>query len=189
MMLPHLKLLTVMRGMFALLMSTCLCIAVAQIATQTAAQTWQEQLPAAKQIGQGELSFWGFKIYKATLWSAQQPFDAHAPFALQLTYQRNISGQQLTSKTIEEIKRLFGARYSENQLQLWAQQLRIIFPDVKEGDEIIGVYLPQQGCRFYSKKSLLGDIKDSELADAFFAIWLDPRTKDEKLRRQLMGEH
>ena len=56
-----------------------------------------------------------------------------------------------------------------------------------EGDELIGVYLPQRGCRFYGKNTALGEIADVELAQAFFAIWLDPKTKDSTLRANLLG--
>lgn len=63
------------------------------------------------------------------------------------------------------------------------------FIDVKSGDQLIGVYLPGTGCRFYSQQTLLAEIPDESFANAFFSIWLDPRTKDNNLRQQLLGNN
>jgi len=43
------------------------------------------------------------------------------------------------------------------------------------------------GCRFYVGDQLQHEIRDPEFAEAFFAIWLDPRTRDPELRQQLLG--
>jgi Chalcone isomerase-like len=41
--------------------------------------------------------------------------------------------------------------------------------------------------RFYLDGKLLGEIADVEFAQAFFAIWLDPRTSASNLRKQLLA--
>ena len=66
-------------------------------------------------------------------------------------------------------------------------RLRAIFPDVKAGDRLTGVRVPGQGARFYSGERYVGRLDDEALADAFFAIWLDPRTRAPDLRRKLLG--
>jgi hypothetical protein len=66
--------------------------------------------------------------------------------------------------------------------------MKAIFPDVKEGEHITGVYLPNQGARFYLNGNLLGEVRDPDFAHAFFAIWLDPRTSDKKLRSALLAD-
>jgi hypothetical protein len=58
---------------------------------------------------------------------------------------------------------------------------------VEAGDQLVGVYLPGQGARFYNRSRRLASLDDPTFAQAFFAIWLDPRTRDAALRRQLMG--
>ncbi len=50
------------------------------------------------------------------------------------------------------------------------------FVDVKDGTRITGVFLPEQGCRFYVDGQLQHVIDDPEFARAFFSIWLDPQT-------------
>jgi len=148
---------------------------------------WHEALPDAKPVGQGELRWFGFKIYSAKLWSQRVPFESHAPFALELTYHRHISREHFVKTSSEEIQRLFEQRFTADKLHEWENLMSRAFPDVNEGDQLIGIFIPGQGCRFYDKNGLLAEINDPQFAEAFFSIWLDPRTKDTELRAQLLG--
>ncbi|WP_157670647.1 chalcone isomerase family protein [Chitinibacter sp. GC72] len=154
------------------------------------ANAWREPIPQARAIGSGDLRWFGLKIYTARLWSEQSRFDPAAPaapFALELTYHRSISREQFVKTSLDEITRLFGNRYPAATLKRWEAEMQRAFTDVKEGDQLIGVYLPNAGCRFYSRSQLLAEIRDPEFAKAFFAIWFDERTKDSGLRAQLIG--
>ncbi|WP_297577445.1 chalcone isomerase family protein [uncultured Deefgea sp.] len=162
-------------------------LAIACMAIPAQAATWREHLPQAQTIGSGDLRWFGLRIYTAKLWSEKKPFDINAPFALELTYHRNISREQFVETSLDEIERLFGARYSADTLKRWEEQMQRAFTDVKEGDQLIGVYIPNEGARFYSRNKLLADIRDPEFAKAFFAIWFDARSKDKDLRAQLLG--
>ena len=66
--------------------------------------------------------------------------------------------------------------------------MKQIFPDVVDGDCIIGLTLPQSGARFYYNEKATGEIQDREFAKAFFGIWLDPKTSEPALRIKLLGE-
>lgn len=168
------------------LLALCLLIGLMAAIPAYAAQ-WHDELPQAKLIGKAELRWFGLKIYKAALWSAKTPFDPEQSFALELTYQRSIDRERIVQTSIGEIRRLFGDRYSEARLAQWQQLMSNAFIDVSEGDQLTGVYLSGIGCRFYNRTDLLAEIRDVEFAQAFFAIWLDARTKDTKLRSRLMG--
>jgi hypothetical protein len=61
-----------------------------------------------------------------------------------------------------------------------------VFPDVERGRRIAGVNLPARGVRFYVDGRDAGSIDDTEFARAFFAIWLDPRTRSPKVRDGLL---
>jgi hypothetical protein len=61
-----------------------------------------------------------------------------------------------------------------------------LFPDVEKGRKLAGVNLPGTGARFYFDGQLLGSIDDPAFARAFFAIWLDERTKAPQLRESLL---
>ena len=167
--------------------SLCALMVMACMAIPANAATWRDELPQAKALGSGDLTWFGLRIYTAKLWSEQQPFNLNAPFALELTYHRRISRNQFVSTSLDEIKRLSGQQYSAEQLKRWEGEMNRAFTDVNEGDQLIGVFVPNQGCRFYNRTQLLGQIRDPEFAKAFFAIWFDDRTKDRGLREQLLG--
>lgn len=171
-------------GLGAMLLAVLLAIPVSLPAQ---ANVWREQLPQAKPLGSGDLRWFGLRIYTAKLWSEQTRFDPNSPFALELTYHRSISREQFVSSSLDEITRLFGNRYPAPTLKRWEAEMQRAFIDVKEGDQLIGVYQPNVGCRFYSSRQLLAEIRDPEFAKAFFAIWFDERTKDSGLRAQLLG--
>jgi hypothetical protein len=151
------------------------------------AASWRDELPQAAALGKGELSWLGIRIYHATLWAERGPFQPERPFALQLHYYRTISRQRLVRTSLDEIERLGNGRIDSATLLQWHGALNRAFTDVTPGDELIGVFLPGHGMRLYNKQSLLADIDDVRLARAFFGIWLDADTRDQDLRRQLLG--
>lgn len=142
------------------------------------AERWQVQ-------GSGEMRWFGFAIYDAKLWRSGEQWQGDAPYALELTYRRDISAAQLVKTSIDEIVRL-GER-DEQRLSRWRTALEKVFPSVRDGDTIIGVYDPGRGARFYYNGKPSGRIDDAELAAAFFAIWLDPRTRAPELRQRLLA--
>ncbi|MYN24962.1 chalcone isomerase family protein [Duganella levis] len=161
-------------------------IAVAPPAAADSAQ-WRTTLPQAQALGSGDMTWFGLRIYRATLWSASKPFDAAQPFALQLSYYRHISRQRLVSTSMDEIRRLSRAPLPTATLARWEALLTSAFVDVSEGDELIGVYLPGHGMQLYDRQRLLADLDDEALARAFFDIWLNPDSRDNKLRQRLTG--
>lgn len=146
---------------------------------QPDAGAWQLQ-------GSGEMRWFGFALYSAKLWRSGDAWRLDLPHALELTYRRSISDTQLVNASIDEMRRL-GQR-DETQLQRWRTQLERVFPSVREGDTIVGLHEPGRGARFYFNGKLNGEIDDAALAAAFFAIWLDPRTREPALRASLLAE-
>jgi len=162
--------------------------AVAAAANASAATPdWRAQLPQAQALGGGDLTWFGLRIYRATLWSASKPFDATQPFALQLHYYRSISRERLVRTSIDEIRRLSAAPIAAPTLTRWEALLNTAFVDVRDGDELTGVYLPGQGMQLYDRQRLLAELNDEALARAFFDIWLNPDSRDQRLRQRLIG--
>lgn len=153
--------------------------------------SWREVLPAAQLLGSGEMRIFGFAIYDAELWSAATaPADAaamRAPFALQLSYRRSITRDDLVDASLKEIRRLASRAPDAAQMRRWQREMQQAFVDVQAGDRITGVFLPGEGARFYVGGELHHVIKDQAFARAFFSIWLDPRTRNPELRAQLLG--
>jgi len=174
-------------ALYGLVASQQACAATtAAIAAQAA--SWREELPAAVRLGGGELRWFGLRIYHATLWAEQQPFQPQRAFALQLQYHRSISRERLADTSLDEIRRLSRKLPDSATLARWRSTLLNAFTDVSAGDELIGVYRPGLGMRLYNQRQLLSEIDDPALAQAFFGIWLDQRSRDQSLRQQLIGD-
>lgn len=138
-------------------------------------------LPDLRVWGSGEFRRFGFLVYEATLWAGEDE-PLVPPLALGLTYRRTIDGQAIARASVDQMRR-FDA--SDAQLARWGRQMQALFPDVKPGDSIVGVQLPDRA-RFFFNDQPLGDISDPAFARAFFAIWLDPRTSEPGLRSALL---
>jgi len=146
----------------------------------------RQELPDAQLSGQGTFRWFGLKIYDAALWVGESGYQAaSAKFILNLSYARELYGERIAQASIDEIRML--CMGSRDQQDAWLKQMKALFPDVQEGTQISGVYLPNQAARFYVDGKLIGEIADAEFARAFFAIWLDPRTSASGLRKQLLA--
>ena len=135
-----------------------------------------------KRWGSGEFRRFGFLVYEATLWvGGEDPL--RPPLALKLTYKRSIAGRAIAEASVKEIRNLGLA--DERLLKTWGEQMARLFPDVRDGDHILGVYQPDSA-RFYFNDRLLGSIDDPAFARAFFAIWLDAKSSAPELRNLLL---
>lgn len=161
-------------------------LAIALICAATLVQALPEAVrkgePGWRQWGSGEMTWFGFSLYRATLWVAGDAVES-APSALQLDYRRDIPRDRLVQVSLDEMSRL-GA--SAQQLQRWEPELRRVFPDVKEGDIIIGVHYPGRGANFYYQGKPSGEVADPEFARRFFGIWLDTASRSPDLRTALL---
>ncbi|GFM79960.1 hypothetical protein PSCICN_06520 [Pseudomonas cichorii] len=161
---------------------------LALVLSGSAFADWREALPDSRVVGSGDFRFFGLRIYSARLWTPAKPFLADSPMALELTYHRSIDRDELVDASIDEIQRISGSSVSDEQLSVWRQQMQQSFVDVEPGMKITGVYLPGREARFYVGAKLQHVVQDSEFAKAFFAIWLDPKTRNPDLREQLLGK-
>jgi len=135
--------------------------------------------------GSGEMRWFGFAIYGAKLWRSGDQWQSNTPYALELTYRRSISASLLVDTSIDEIARL--GEKDEQRLRQWRSELEKVFPSVREGDTIVGLHEPGRGARFFYNGKPSGSLNDADLAAAFFAIWLDPRTRAPELRARLLA--
>lgn len=148
-----------------------------------------KEVSGARLAGEGEFRWFAFKLYDAQLWVGPQGYQpsapAAAPFALDLIYARNLNGKRIAGASRDELKKL--GLGSEQQRAEWLTVMENLFPNVQDGTRLTGVFLPATGARFYGDGKLLGEVRDTEFARAFFAIWLDPRTPAPELRAALLG--
>lgn len=133
-----------------------------------------------KRWGSGDFRRFGFLVYHATLWAGDDPL--RPPLALRLDYKRTIAGSAIAEASVKEMRQLGAA---EADLKRWGAEMARVFPDVREGDHLTGLYRPD-GAAFLFNGSTRGEIADPEFARLFFAIWLDPRTSAPDLRAALL---
>ena len=147
-----------------------------------------DTLTPAELSGKGELCIFGFCFYDAQLWSTKVPVGYDAPFALEVTYRRAVTGTRLIETAIDEIRRMQAPPPSDATLSRWQEAMTPAFTDVKPGDTLCGVYLPGRGALFYTNGHLMTEVDDPAFAHAFFDIWLGRGTRAPSLRRSLLGE-
>lgn len=142
--------------------------------------------PDARIQGAGAFRFLGMSIYDGFYWSAVRGYSIASPFALDLVYHRDLDGARIAERSAQEIEKLgYG---SPAERERWARAMKAIFPTVGRGDRLTGVNVPSRGAAFFHNGRPIGEIADPSFAQAFFGIWLDPRTSAPDFRKRLLGE-
>ncbi|AWI81891.1 hypothetical protein CEW87_04295 [Parazoarcus communis] len=141
---------------------------------------------AMRPLGSGEMRWFGFKVYDAALWvPAGAAWSEDTAFALAIRYARDIEGERLVDTSIDEMRRMGFA--DETRLARWREMLARALPSVAAGETLVGLRQPGAGARFWHEGKPTAALTDPDLARAFFAIWLDRRTREPGLRERLLG--
>jgi Chalcone isomerase-like len=152
------------------------------------APAFESTLPGAVPTDPARLTVWGFEVYDAKLW-ARPGFApaqyARQPFALELHYLRDLKGEAIARRSLEEMKRQ-GA-INELQSKAWLKAMQSLFPDVQKGDRITGVHKPEQGAEFWVNDRWVGQVNDPQFAQLFFGIWLSPQSSVPDVRKALLA--
>lgn len=172
-------------SVISLFAAALLAVAGHAVATETPPQHVREYVPEAGLVGTGELNVFVFDVYDAALYAPQGRFAEDRPFALRLKYHRDITAEKIAQTSVQAMRDM-GQR-DELILADWFSQMREIFPDVKDGTVLTGIYVPGQETVFYDNKGMIGRIRDAEFGRYFFNIWLGDKTPVPRLRRQLLG--
>lgn len=143
-------------------------------------------VPGLEIQGEGSLRWFGLLVYHSRLWAPAAGWRADAPYALEIRYARSIKGAQLASTSIDEMRHTQTG--TDAQHQQWRDAMAKTFPDVKDGDTLVGIFAPGAATRFFLNGKPVGDIADSAFGPAFFGIWLAPGTSRPELRRMLLGQ-
>lgn len=156
--------------------------------TLAALASAQPATSSMRALGQARLVVYGFGIYDAKL-LASEGFSvnnyAAASFALELRYLRSFSGTMIAERSLKEMRRL--SPVSDSQAALWLSDMKKTFPDVKKGDQLIGVHRPDGTASFSLNGHPIGEVRDAEFTRLFFGIWLSTQTSEPKMRNLLIG--
>ncbi|MBR7779137.1 chalcone isomerase family protein [Undibacterium rugosum] len=158
----------------------------AQTQSESAAPHIQQELGKARLSGSGGYRWFGLAIYQASLWTGPEGWRPDLKrYALDLRYARSLVGKKIAQASLDEMEKLQVG--TPEKRQQWLATMQQIFPDVKEGTHITGIYDGASGARFYLDGKLLAEVRDADFAQAFFAIWLHPNTSAPALRKQLLA--
>jgi hypothetical protein len=135
--------------------------------------------------GEAVMRFFGLKVYDIRLWTPSKPHQHDDLFALELVYDLGLKGAEIAKRSADEMRKI--GYTDEAKLKRWTEAMTKVFPDVKQGDALVGVSVPGKEARFYSRDRFISAVPDPEFAKAFFGIWLSEKTSEPRLRERLLG--
>ncbi len=163
-------------------LKTLLISAVLMLPCWLQAQPLPEGL---KPVGQAGLRVFFMNIYEAELLNDTGEWQSmHGPHLLRLTYQRDISRDQL----IKETRKRLGEDVPSGLKARWLKTLQAMWPDVQKGEQF-SFFMDRHGNgHFYHRGQHLGSLHEHEFSHAFLSIWLGDDSGYPKLTRKLRGE-
>ena len=144
-----------------------------------------QAIPDAKVVGEGRLTYAFWDVYDATLYAPSGKLDQNRPFALSLRYMREIDGNDIAVRSVDEMR---GQGFSdEAALARWRSQMIAIFPNVENGTVLSAIFYPGDKTIFFNGKNKIGMIPDADFTREFSNIWLGKKTSEPELRKRLLG--
>ena len=147
--------------------------------------TAEKHIFNAELVGKARLKVLFWKVFDAKLYAQNANFNPEQPFALSLSYLREIQGSEIVAKSISEM----GAQneFSKSELAQWKTKLSDIIPNVDSKTTITGVRDQAGNTLFYLNGKIIGRVDNKRFTQGFFNIWLGEKTSETKLRNQLLG--
>lgn len=149
-------------------------------------QTARIHVPGAELVGQGRLKVLFWSVFDASLYASGGSWSREKPFALSLSYLRDLSGESIVDSSVSEIRGQ--GMDDEAKLARWSKAMAAIFPDVDDKTTITGIMNEERHTVFYRNGEHIGTISDPEFSQYFFDIWLGEDTSQPELRIQLLNE-
>jgi hypothetical protein len=145
----------------------------------------EKEISDYKLIGEHRFRFIFLSVYDAKLYSPSEVFSKEEPFVLKLNYLIGLDGKKIAQRSIKEMQKQ-GFK-NKKKLEYWLKIMINIFPNIKNGDSLIGKKDKNSYTQFYSNGEFIGIVKDKEFSEWFFNIWLGKKTSEQKMRRKLLG--
>ena len=142
-----------------------------------------KNMSQVESLGQGRMTYWGFTLYDARLYASK---ETKGGIALDIQYLRKFEANALVKQTLDELKNL---GVSDTQRSEWVEPLARAFKTVQVGDSITAIRKPQGGTQFFYNGQFVSEISGESFSQAFFGIWLHPKTSAPQLRKVLLGQY
>ena len=165
-----------------------LCLAMLFSGVTIASSTHNQSLVSKNMsqvegLGHGRMTYWGFTLYDAKLYASK---ELKGGIALDIQYLRKFEAKALVKQTLDELKNL---GVSDTQRAEWADPLAKAFKTVQIGDSITAIKKPQGSTQFFYNGQFVSEISGESFSQAFFGIWLHPKTSAPQLRKVLLGQY
>ena len=164
-----------------------LCLAMLFSGVTIASSTHNQSLVSKNMsqvegLGHGRMTYWGFTLYDAKLYASK---ELKGGIALDIQYLRKFEAKALVKQTLDELKNL---GVSDTQRAEWADPLAKAFKTVQVGDSITAIKKPEGSTQFFYNGQFVSEISGESFSQAFFGIWLHPKTSAPQLRKVLLGQ-
>ncbi len=132
-----------------------------------------------------------FKVYVAGLYLETPSHDAAAVVSadsvksMRLSILRSLEARKITEAIEEGFEK--NSKPQLGALRARLARFNAMFPDVKEGDDIVMTYVPGKGTMVTAKGAEKGVIEGKDFADALFSVWLGANPVQEDLKAKLLG--
>lgn len=147
--------------------------------------TANRHIQNADLVGEARLKVMFWNIFDAQLFAPDGQYSESRPFALSLSYLRQLDSRKLVDSTIEEMAGQ--GRFDSQELAKWEAELNEIFPDVDKNTTITGVRDENGHTLFYQNGQPIGKIANERFTRGFFDIWLGESSSQPELRKRLLS--
>jgi hypothetical protein len=142
--------------------------------------------PGLHAFGKGRHSWWGIRMYDATLWIVGPQWSAAAPHAIDLEPGRDVPADTLVNNAIAELRDLKVGDASK--LGIWQAELKKVLPSVRQGDQVVIFCADKNRTLAYLNNSSTGEVDDPTFCPAVMSVWLHPQTKHQAMRKSLLRQ-
>jgi len=142
--------------------------------------------PGIHPFGKGRHSWWGIRMYDATLWIVGPQWSAAKPHALDIEPGRAVPADTLVKNAIAEMRDMKIG--DERKLQVWQAEMTKLIPNVQKGDQIVIFCSDTHRTIAYLNNSSTGEIDDPTFCPAVMSVWLHPKTKHQAMRKSLLRQ-
>ena len=161
-----------------------LIFAISAIAARPLPPQVLSTAPGIHPFGKGRHSWWGVRMYDATLWIVGPQWSAAAPHALDIEPGRAVPADTLVKNAIAEMRDLKVG--DERQLGIWQAEMKKLIPNVKQGDQVV-IFCPDtKRTLSFLNNSSTGEVDDPSFCPAVMSVWLHPQTKHQAIRKSLL---
>ncbi|MGR3712522.1 MAG: hypothetical protein ACU0A6_05320 [Shimia sp.] len=158
----------------------------AQVLAETPVPEVSAVVPQPAAVGEGQFRYLGFKVYDLQLFtSGGQRFDAGAPFALAIEYDRKIRREVLLKASLGELERVEGKRADHGAI---LYKLTRCYRDIAPGDRIVAAPKGANGMAFWVNGARTCTLNHPGFRDRYMAIWMSEKSRDRDLARRLRGQ-